>query len=165
MASLIPKNGNDVVFTPDYLVDLCLDWLSNKDYFKSAKSILDPCCGNGAFFNKFPDSKNKFWCEITKGADFFEFKEEVDIIISNPPWSLTRKFLNHAMTVTKTIVFLIPINHIVGLKARMRDLDTAGFWLTDVLIINTPKEFPQSGFQLGLCVIRKVRERTTIFHF
>lgn len=42
---------------------------------------------------------------------------------------------------------------------------SSGFWLTDVYILDTPKEFPQSGFQLVFGIIKKTENRNTLFHF
>jgi len=113
--ALIPKNGNDIVFTPDFLVEQCLLFLKNFDAFNNAKTILEPAKGNGAFLKRH-------------------------------------------------IAFLITMNHILGLKARMRDMESKGFWLTHCLLLNTPKEFPQSGFQLALCLIEKSENQITYFH-
>ena len=166
MASLIPKGGNDVVYTPSYLVDTCLAFLlRSSNAFKEAKIVLDPASGDGAFSNKLKEiGKQVLECEISKGTDFFEFNQRADFILTNPPWSLCRQFLKHSMTLTDNIAFLITVNHILGLKARLRDLKQQGFWITDVLLLDTPKEFPQSGFQLGLCVISKTDSLKTTFH-
>lgn len=162
LASLTPKGGNDKVYTPDFLVNICVGFLAENSSLSQAKTILEPCKGSGAFLKAIP---NALWCEVDEGRDFFEFKESVDFIVTNPPWSQTRKFLQHSMSLSDSIAFLIPVNHLIGLKARMRDMKQSGFWVTKVLLLDTPKEFPQSGFQLGLCLIEKTVESKTQFFY
>lgn len=88
------------------------------------------------------------WCEIQAGRDFFVWTEKVDWIITNPPWSQIRAFLQHAMKVADNVVFLLTINH-VWTKARLRDVREAGFGLREIVLVDMPASFPQSGFQLG----------------
>ena len=94
------KRGNDIVYTPEWVVDDMLD------HFNITGSILDPCKGGGAFSNKITDC---LWCEIEEGRDFFDWTKPVDWVISNPPYSLIRRFTLHAFTVSDNVVFLIPI--------------------------------------------------------
>jgi hypothetical protein len=89
-----------------------------------------------------------FWCEIKQGRDFFAWTERVDWIMTNPPWSQIRRFLQQAMSVADQIVFLMTINH-VWTKARLRDIRAAGFGLREIVLVDMPPTFPQSGFQLG----------------
>ena len=88
------------------------------------------------------------WCEILDGRDFFSWNEKVDWIVTNPPWSLIRTFLRHAMEVSDNVVFLLTINHI-WTKARIRDIGHFRFGIKEIVLVDMPKEFPQSGFQLG----------------
>jgi hypothetical protein len=46
------------------------------------------------------------------------------------------------------VVFLMTINH-VWTKARLRIAREHGFGLRALLLVNTPRWFPPSGFQLG----------------
>ena len=52
------------------------------------------------------------------------------------------------MELANDIVFLITINHL-WTKARLRDINEAGFGIKEIMMVNTPKEFPPIGFQLG----------------
>lgn len=72
----------------------------------------------------------------------------------NPPYSIFRKFMNKAMEVSDNIVFLVTINHI-WLKARMRDMKEKRFGIKEIVIFDTPKTFPQSGFQVGCVHLQK----------
>jgi hypothetical protein len=121
------------------------------DYFNPTGKMLEPCRGNGSFMEYMP---NADWCEITDGRDFFEYNNKVDWIITNPPWSIFRPFLIHSLKVSDNIVFLIPIVHYFG-KARLREIKNAGFGFKEMIFIDTPKSFPQMGFQLGVVHIQK----------
>jgi len=131
---------NDCIQTPIETAKLLVS------HFNPEGRILEPCCGNGAFLKVLP--KETLWCEVDKGRDFFEFIEKVDWIITNPPFSKIRKFTNHAMDLSENIVFLTTINHL-WLKARIRDIEKKGFGIKEIVIIETPRTFPASGFQVG----------------
>jgi len=151
-------------------------------HFQPWGRILEPCKGKGNFLRalrehaeqavsskpgagmKTQGSKLKAhsstltapcsvtWAEIKAGRDFFEWTERVDWIVTNPPWSQIRRFLQHAMRVADHVVFLMTINH-VWTKARLRDIREAGFGLKEIVLVDMPRTFPQSGFQLGAIYI------------
>ena len=148
MNKLIPTGTkrNDCVQTPDSLAKQLVE------YFKPNGKILEPCAGDGSFLRALP--QGVYWCEILHERDFFDFNEKVDWIITNPPYSIFRKFMNHSMEVADNIVFLVTINHI-WLKARMRDIKEKGFGIKEILLLDTPKTFPQSGFQVGCVHLQK----------
>ena len=52
------------------------------------------------------------------------------------------------MTLADNIVYLTSINHYTT-KARLRDMRQAGFGIKEFYCFDTPKCFPQSGFQLA----------------
>jgi DNA modification methylase len=153
MTKLIPKNGNDKVYTPE---DLCERIVK---YFKPSGRVLEPCKGTGNFMKYLPN--NTEWCEIDEGVDFFDYdKLGVDWIITNPPYSIIKKFLIKSyMLDTKHIVYVVPINHILGLKARLNDMKKYGYAVRELILINTPKEFPQSGFQYSIVHIEKGKQK------
>ncbi len=132
--------SNDVVQTPPDIAKRLVK------HFAPTGRVLEPCRGEGRIFKHLP--KGSFWCEILKGRDFLEWKEPVDWIITNPPWSKIRVFLLQAMKVANDVVFLMTINH-VWTKARIRDIQEQGFGIKEICLVEMPPEFPQSGFQLG----------------
>lgn len=75
-------------------------------HFKPCGKILEPCKGAGVFTDLLPDSD---WCEINENKNFFEYNEKVDWIISNPPYSIMRKFILHSFKIADNIVYLIPV--------------------------------------------------------
>ena len=144
MPSLTTKNGNDRIMTPV--------WLAKKivGHFKPSGSILEPCAGSGNFLQVIKAD----WCEIDKGRDFLQVEGHWDWIITNPPYSKYRDFMNKAFEVADNVVFLQLINAI-WFKARLRDMKNAEFGIKEIWMIETPKEFPQFGFQMGCVYFKK----------
>jgi len=150
---------NDCIETP---VNLAVEIMN---YFKPTGKILEPCKGAGNFiqayetYNLITQLENKegiVWgyCEIKEGKDFFDFKEKVDWIITNPPYSILRKFLKHSMEVSDNIIFLVPLNHFM-LTARLNDIREMGFGIKEMLLIDYPDNFPKMGFALGVIYLQK----------
>ncbi len=134
------KPSQDIVYTPEALaIDII-------NHYAPTGLVLDPSMGDGAFYNNFPGPSD--WCEIERGKDFFDHTDKCDWIITNPPWSMMRRFLQHSMSLTDNIVFLTSINH-YATKARIRDMLSANFGIKEFYCFDTPKSFPQSGFQLA----------------
>ena len=42
------------------------------------EKVLEPCRGDGAFYDALPSNVHKEWCEIRQGKDFFDFQGKVD---------------------------------------------------------------------------------------
>ena len=138
--SLSANNGNDRIMTPIYICKQIVE------HFNPTGKILEPCCGNGNFLKVIKAD----WCEIDKGKDFLQVEGHWDWIITNPPYSIYRAFFNKAMEVSDNIVFLQLVNA-TFYKARLRDMWSKNFGIKEIWCIETPKEFPQFGFQMG-CV-------------
>jgi transcriptional regulator with XRE-family HTH domain len=144
---LIPPTnapGQDIVLTPQLLARRIVDAFADA----MAGEVLDPCRGEGAFFDAFPPHLTAHWCELSEGRDFFGWTRRVDWVMTNPPFSKLRAFLNHAMAIGDNVVFLAALSHF-GTRARIRDIRAAGFGLRRVLLVPTPRDWPSSGFQLA----------------
>lgn len=140
--------ATDLVFTPPDLAKRIIDKI------KPQGEILDPCRGGGAFYNQLPEAYRHF-CEITEGRPFEDFQGKVDWIITNPPWSKMRQFLLKGYQVADNIAYLVTVNHGFT-KARIREAQANGFWLSDIYLVDTPPHpWPQSGFQLGVLVWKR----------
>lgn len=133
--------SNDVVMTPE---DLAIKLIA---HFNPLGKGLEPCRGTGNIYRNLPQICE--WCEISEGKDFFDWVEHVDYIFTNPPWSQIRKFLLHSYEVADEIYMLFTINHL-WTKARLTDMRKAGFGIKEICVFDTPKNFPQSGFQVGM---------------
>lgn len=148
MARLIPTNTNrnDLFQTPLNYAEKIVK------HFNPKGKILEPCKGDGNFLKAlklYGDNIDSIeWCEILEQKDFMNYSGKVDWIITNPPYSKMRKFMQKSMEVSNNIVFLTTINHL-WLKARLRDIFENGFGIKEIVIFDTPKSFPQSGFQIG----------------
>ena len=151
---LAPKGGNDRVYTPPDLAE------SIVRHFDVRGRRLDPCRGKGAFENAMVDAHPcgfVEWCEIDDGVDFLttDFTQHYDWIITNPPWSKLRAFLKRSMEVSDNVVFLCLVNAFF-MKARMRDMQEAGFGMKEILFVPTPeKPWPQTGFALGAVHVKR----------
>ena len=137
--------GDDIIMTPKLLCGKITA------HYNPTGSILEPCKGNGNWLEFLP---NADWCELSEGKDFFNYTNKVDWIITNPPWSQFANFLEHALELADNIVFLTPVNH-WWTKKRLRLLKENCFGFVEFLLVDTPKEFPQMGFQLGAVYVRR----------
>lgn len=144
--ALIPKGGNDIVYTPDILARAIVE------HFRPDGLVLEPCAGGGAFVRQLPGCLQG---DLETGQDFLIYDgPHVDWIVTNPPWSKFRPFLIKAMQVADNIVFLVTVNHFFT-KARIRAMVESDFAFVEVCFVDTPTEFPQSGFQLAAVHIKK----------
>jgi hypothetical protein len=152
---LVPATNDancDIVATPAYLAQRIVR------HFMPSGMALDPCRGEHRSFydamRALPGCRVD-WCEITEGRDFFTCSKRVGWIVTNPPWSKMRQFLDHAMTLADDIVFLGALSAFL-LRARLRAIDDAGFGLREALLLDHPPEpWPASGFQLAAVHIKR----------
>jgi hypothetical protein len=106
--------GNNEIYTPEWAA---IDMIA---HFNPSGKILEPCRGGGVFTDLLPAAD---WCEIREGKDFFNYHNKVDWIISNPPYSLIRKFILHSFKLADNIVYLIPVwkaYNAIGLQEELR---------------------------------------------
>lgn len=139
MGSMVTKSGNDRIYTPDYLASAIVG------RYSPTGRILEPCKGNGVFLKYMKAD----WCEIDEGRDFLTHEGHYDWIITNPPYSKYRAFLERSFMLADNVVFLQFVNAFF-MKARVRLMKQYGFEIKDIWYIDTPpKPWPQSGFQVG----------------
>lgn len=137
--------SNDIVYTPDSLARALVD------HFNPKGRGLEPCRGSG---NIYKYLKNADYCEIQEGKDFYDYNKKVDYIFTNPPWSDIKNFLIHSYSLTDDVYMLFTINHL-WTKARLRDMKKNNFGIKEICIFDTPKVFPQSGFQCGMVYLKR----------
>ena len=149
---LVPTKNTpdkDIVMTP---VKTAIDIIQ---HFSPKGKILDPCRGQGAFYNNYPSDCIKDYCELSEQKDFFDYEQKVDWIITNPPWSKIKEFMLHSIKICNNIVYLISINH-YSTKARLRIIHENGFGIKEMYCVKTPPSpWPQSGFQIAAIHIQK----------
>lgn len=133
---------NDVVMTPENVVKKIMSWLP----IGKNKILYDPFFGEGVFYNNFPVGNLRYWSEITKGKDFFDFKEHVDWIISNPPYSKYTEVMKHSYELADNIVYLVPLSKVVSSMGRIKDMKKYGgikkLWIIPAGKCGFPFGFP-----------------------
>lgn len=111
---------NDMITTPIEISKQVIDM------FNLYGKVLDPFKGSGSFYDQFPDSVIKDWCEINEGRDFFDYVDRVDWIISNPPYSILDDVLDHSFMLADNIVYLLPLSKVVSSMGRIRKINNYG---------------------------------------
>jgi hypothetical protein len=112
---------NDVFITPLELAKLHIDTIK----YNETEIWLDPFKNNGSYYNQFPTDK-KGWTEIIENKDFFEYNEKVDIICSNPPYSMIDKVLQKSIQLNPRIIsYLIGFSNLTA--RRMEMMEKAGY--------------------------------------
>lgn len=131
----------DVVYTPNRVAKYIVDFIS--PYGK----CLDPCRGDGAFYDQFPNVGE--YCEIAEGKDFFEYKDKVNWIIGNPPYSNFKEFLEHSFELADNVSFLVPTNKVFQRQVIMNMINRYG-GIRSMIIFGSGSliDFP-FGFSVG----------------
>lgn len=133
----------DSVQTPKFAVDFIFEHL------KPTGSMLDPCCGDGAFYEAMKKITCDYnFCEIKMGKCFFDWKRPVDWIISNPPYSIYDLFLEHAFKVADNVVWLCPLSKAFK-SNRVQSLVENYGGLKEIIYMGTGSKF---GFSFGFPV-------------
>jgi len=114
----VGEKTGDVVYTPAW----CAEDMVR--HFKPEGRVLEPCKGGGVFMDFLPDDAD--WCEIAEGRDFFDWKEPVDWVISNPPYSITRPWFKHSYTIADNLVYLVPLRNIFSGYGFLREIADFG---------------------------------------
>ena len=108
----LPRNAYDFYPTPEWCYEnLPIDW----SLFKTAH---EPCKGDGRILS-FLENKGieTSWTEIQEGKDYFEWSGKVDLILTNPPFSIAKEFIEHSMMCSTTVIMLLRVNFL-GSQAR-----------------------------------------------
>lgn len=134
-------NSKDIVYTPDHVAKFIID------HFKPIGHKLEPCKGQGVFLKYMPDAD---WCEIEEGRDFFDYNKKVDWIITNPPYSIYDKFLDHCFELADNIVLVVPLNKVMNSLGRIRKYYEYGGIVK--ILVTAGRDF---GFPFGFpcCII------------
>lgn len=135
---------NDVFYTPLNLVKKHLEII--KPFVKDKDIILDPFYGDGAYHNLFKDyfKDNTFdFTEIELKKDFFKYDKNVDIIVSNPPYSCINEVLEHSIKLKPRIIsYLIGIHNLT--PKRIEYMNNNGYKIVNVHMIKVYKWFGMS---------------------
>jgi len=124
------KHPNDVFITPVELAKKLIKFHNNND---DELIWLDPFKNNGSFYNNFPDENPKDWCEILLGMDFFKYEHKVDIISSNPPYSMLDDVLEKTYQICrKEFGYLIGMRNLT--TRRIEIANKNGFFIKSMFI-------------------------------
>jgi hypothetical protein len=138
--------ANDVFITPLDLAKTQIDLID----CKVSDIWYDPFKNSGSYYNQFP-TENKLWSEILEGKDFFEFNEQVDIICSNPPYSMIDNILKKCIELKPRIIsLLIGINNLTCKRIELMNKNNYG--LTKIHFCKVYKWFGMSTivqFEIG----------------
>lgn len=131
----------DIVYTPRYVSQQIISFLN------PSGKCLDPCRGDGAFYDYLPEGKD--YCELREGKDFFSYNERVNWIISNPPYSCFEEFLQKAFEISDNVSYLVPTNKIFQRQLIMDMINSYG-GIKSIIIYGSGQliDFP-FGFSVG----------------
>lgn len=105
---LADKKGLDFFPTPPWATHALLQY----EYFKG--DIWEPACGNGAMSSALKSTGNKVISSDLSdrgygeaGVDFLEDTRRVPNIITNPPYNIAQKFVEHALELADNKVAML----------------------------------------------------------
>jgi len=146
LAEKVKKDPTIVMTNP-----LMAKYLLDRIDFKEGDVVLEPCLGDGAFYDNFPTHTINKWCEINKGVDFLTSIDAVDYTISNPPFvprKLFWDFHTKAMEITrKEIYWLINLSALnVFTPKRLDEMTDQGWFIQDIHIVADKRWFGRYCF-------------------
>ena len=138
------EQPKDVFYTPEPLVRTHLEYISK--YVKENDIIFDGFFGLGAYYNLFNEyfKKNTFdFTEIAMNKDFFLYDKKVDVIVSNPPYSLIDKVFEKSVLLNPhTISYLVGVHNLT--TKRIMYMNTNGYYLVELKMLKVYKWFGMS---------------------
>lgn len=131
------KNAKDVYLTPSAVARSMIESIPAID----GECWMDPFKGGGVFLNNYPPNVVKEYTEIAEGRDFFAHNSRVDVIVSNPPYSMLDDVFRKTIEL-KPRVFCFLLLHGAMTPKRMELIQKAGYGMTG---IHTCKVFAWYG--------------------
>lgn len=139
------KSPADYYASPAPIVRLLLD----HEEFDQNQTILEPAVGEARVIARVLRERGfkdvvcfDLHGEGDERKDFFALTDQYHTIITNPPFSLHRQFIQHAKRIaTNKIAFLLPLNYLTG-SSRHEELWTdRTFPLAKVHVLNRGVDF------------------------
>tara|TARA_R110000787_G_C13200387_1_gene423976 strand:- start:39 stop:632 length:594 start_codon:yes stop_codon:yes gene_type:complete len=120
--------ANDVFITPLSLAKIQIDLIKSDE----CDIWMDPFKNNGSYYKQFPESwiVQHQWTEILEGRDFFTYEGHVDIICSNPPFSLINKCLEKFIELSPRVISIL-VGALNITPRRMEMMEKAGYVQTE----------------------------------
>lgn len=103
------NGGGDEQYTPYYVVECILPYIQHL----KGKTIWCPFDEEDSQFVKIlkEDGFDVVYSHIKDGKDFFSYEpDKWDVILSNPPYTNKRSFIERADSFRKPWAFLLPVN-------------------------------------------------------
>ena len=131
--------ANDVFLTPVILAKKHIEMIP----YVKGEIWYDPFKNIGNYFNNFPSPETSKWSEILEGKDFFEFDEKVDVICSNPPYSMITKVIEKSIELQPRVIsYLIGMGNLT--TKRIEDLNKAGYGLKKLRMLKVHQWYGMS---------------------
>ena len=127
------KTAKDVFYTPLAVVKKHIESIEHLPTDK----WYDPFAGQHIYYDNFP-TENKVYTEIEENKDFFTFNEPVDIICSNPPYSLMEKVLEKSVELNPRIISYLLLEGKMTPK-RIEFLNKHGYSMTGMYMCKVYK--------------------------
>lgn len=132
--------SKDVFYTPDKLMREHLNLVV--EYTTPNDKWYDPFYGEGIYYNNYP-TDNKDFSEITLGKDFFSYNTKVDIIVSNPPYSMIDKVLKHSVSLKPRVIsYLIGMGNLT--TRRIEYMNQQGYGMVKLHLTKVYKWYGMS---------------------
>lgn len=130
--------ANNIFITPLALSKVAIDMVEHA----SDDIWFDPFKNSGSYYNQFPN-QNKVYTEILEDKDFFLFTGKIDIICSNPPYSILDDVFKKSIELQPRVInYLIGINNLTAKRIEL--FERAGYGLTKLHMCKVFKWFGMS---------------------
>ncbi len=148
------EQPKDVFITPLPLAKKQIDMIdtNNDDIW------FDPFKNDGSYYNQFPENNKKVWSEILEDKDFFTFNEPVDVICSNPPYSIMNKVIEKCIQLNPRVISLL-IGQGNFTARRIEMLENAGYGMTKLHMCKVFKWYGMSY------IIQFEKEKTSVMTY
>lgn len=105
------RKAYDVYETPVWAVEALLKVLP----INPSLTYLEPCRASGRIYNFLP--KGSLWAEIREGVNYLETEfPKVDVVITNPPYSLAQEFVDKALGEADVVIMLLRVGFLESMK-------------------------------------------------
>lgn len=168
------KIENDKYYTPIDIANHCWDKTMDIIGADNISEIIEPSCGNGAFYNHSKYLPNIGY-DIDPNLDFFSrhdykiitadfLKEDIKylsrrLVIGNPPYgrclSTAQKFFRKSVNIADYIAFILPISQLNNMSS---------FYMFDLIYSEDLGVHKYSDRELHCCFNIYARPRNNILH-
>ena len=127
------KEAKDVFYTPLSVVKKHIESIETHP----GDRWFDPFAGKHIYYDNFPTDL-KDYTEITEGKDFFIYTEPVDVICTNPPYSILDLVLEHSVKLSPRVISYLLLEGKMTPK-RIEYLNENGYSMTGMYMCKVYK--------------------------